>query len=1221
MAPLKLGIFGDAGNSITNGTPFYYTPGNYKRYDLGSSGPLQSAVAAMMRSWGVSELIQLGDASYNVNSSTLLDYNIGQYYNDFMRPYGNQPGSFAFANPASIYNDGSKGGVAAVAGGKQWPYNYYNFPNGFPNPVTKGVGGSSDGLNHYWLTPGNHDEAATIGSYSDTNVNQVNFAKVYVGAPVGPDALDYANNINVVPAPPANDQFTKKVDQGSVATKKVGSQQQILDYHPYLQTADDPVQPAYLKPGQVRIGKADPNGYGIYYSVDLGETSVDGVKRPLLHVVMVDTPRLMTDAGYYDFNFDSTGRNSGDPTRKNFNFDPTVPNPSPGALFQPPQAQPGDPSLSYQMFSWVRDDLQNSNAVWKVVTGHHTAYHVGNGSDGANDGYYNSPVMVRFLAGLKDANGQPLFNAYFNGHSHAYGRVLEMARNAAGVGVGIPFITTGNGGKVLDDLNQAPYGTSVLSPENWANNFTDASGKTLSNAQNNGLTQAYLDALPVASQPTSVGLSGYYRYSGNNYPQGWNVNKDGKKPGTRQIQAVEPNDKAKTKTFELADSVYNTLLQGDPVALKDVSGLYGYGSGAAYVEADSGYLFTNYRTAHPLDPAITLIGRQQGLSDADMQRGSLFYEQWSPQTAALDDLALFSFDVVIDAASPDGRLDALQLVQKGNGYLETAIGANSYRQGTYRFEILGNNPSNPLGFDRSDPTRAVVDLTFDQGHLKAIAFAKDASGKPLQGSGYKELANALNVNNLNQSSTASALVAININLEANYTFADQAPGKDLYQDWYLIADTALKASPASQGSFGSLAVQLQPSSPRARQILATQPLTTGYSGTGAQAAYPTPQRGSVDLRDALGATVAAVPDQAISNGLVSLRLDRRPAPGPLKLSFGGDPLSSYQVNYRPAESTLAISYGSWSSGLQAGPGNSLVLAADLPFSVTRSDALPGSVSFGLRPTGRRGLGQPHAAVAAFQTLLPNAQPASAAALSTDRIFTPSGAGSWTASQGQAQGSSIAAPNAVAGGAWLPVATDTQGRQLNPTAVTVSGNTAAVSFEGGFAARYSFGGSGLATQLPGAGKQALTVQRGSSQSNGLALYEADPITGAITSRDGRRLVPGDGGYLPAALDNARAAGLLLGADQLPAVNNERTIADLPLLAGRNYGLLLLRRNDPADLVSSFARANPGNQVAAQSFAAPGRGVIFGFEDQPLGSAAAADFSDLIVSLSAAEFSLG
>ncbi|MBM5801512.1 MAG: hypothetical protein FJ077_11930 [Cyanobacteria bacterium K_DeepCast_35m_m2_023] len=250
-------------------------------------------------------------------------------------------------------------------------------------------------------------------------------------------------------------------------------------------------------------------------------------------------------------------------------------------------------------------------------------------------------------------------------------------------------------------------------------------------------------------------------------------------------------------------------------------------------------------------------------------------------------------------------------------------------------------------------------------------------------------------------------------------------------------------------------------------------------------------------------------------------------------------------------------------------------------------------------------------------MLTNARPASAAALSTERIFTPDGALSWKASQGQAQGSSVAAPDGLLGGSWRPIATDSQGREMPVQSITVSGNAAAVSFAGGASARYSFGGTGVASALPGSGALALTIQRNSADAHGLALYEADPLTGAILTGSGQRLQPWQPGYLQSALASATALGLVVPPERLPATGAEALISDLPLKAGQNYGLLLLRHNNPADLASSFAAANPGRAVMAQTFAAPGRGVIFGLEEQPVGSGIGADFADLIVSVSGSD----
>ena len=130
----------------------------------------------MMQSWNPNDLIQLGDSSYNTSSSSLLDYNIGQYYNNYIYPYA--PPEFV---TNSIYTKSTEGGLDANTNplsNKQWTYNLYDYPNGFGNPLNGNIpGGSSDKLNHYWIVPGNHDEATIIGSYSDSNVNQIDFPK------------------------------------------------------------------------------------------------------------------------------------------------------------------------------------------------------------------------------------------------------------------------------------------------------------------------------------------------------------------------------------------------------------------------------------------------------------------------------------------------------------------------------------------------------------------------------------------------------------------------------------------------------------------------------------------------------------------------------------------------------------------------------------------------------------------------------------------------------------------------------------------------------------------------------------------------------------------------------------------------------------------------------------------------------------------------------------
>lgn len=1208
MTALKVGLFGDAGNALTNGTSFYYSPGFYQIYSVGASGPLQQAVNQMMRSWAVSDLIQLGDAAYNANASTLLDYNIGQFYNDFQAPYGNSPGDFLFSDPTSIYSLSEQGGVQAVAGNKKWPYNLYDFPNGFPNPSTGGRGGSVDGKNHFWLVAGNHDSATVLGSYSDANVTQVDYDQIYVGRPSGPDAFDYANNINTTPPPPDNGDFQFDGEAWE-ATSKIGSTKQLLDYLPYLKTTPGR-DPSYLKPGQVRIGKAAENGTGIYYGLDLGETTIDAQTVPLLHVTAIDTSLLLADAGYYEFNFQEPSHPD------NFRFDPTDPDPSSGGQLRPPGTPADAPSLSYQMYAWAKQDLEQSNALWKVVLGHHPGYASGATTSVANDTYFNNPGLIKLLAGLKDEQGEPLLDAYFSGHLHAYSRVLETAESPDGVGTGIPFFVMGNGGKVLDPLNLAPYGSNVLEPQNFKNVFT-RDGVEYSNGSDNFFASqadyvSYLAELPQAARPTSVGLSSFYAYSGNNYPNGYDASSQDDNPAEFELRPAVPNPQAASQSFTLSSSAYGTLLAGDPASTDDISGLYGYGSGGACVEVDQGYFWTSYQTSEVLDPAILLLGRQQGLADEAMKRGSLFYAQWSPESARPEDLAMFSFDVIVNADQSDASLDHLQLVSRGKGYLEQAIGGKTYRDGSYTFEILGNNPVQPLGFDQLDPSRAAVELSFRGGELVDLRFARDSEGRERRGSGYLELANAINDNNLNQSSLPgnSLLVGVNINLEAQYTFADQAPGNELYQDWYLQADTAIASSSIPQGSFGSLRLNLQPSAARAREILASQPITTGYSGSGAQASYPNPQQGLLTIRDAAGNLLAGNPQAPLrfDQGSTQLRFDQLPAPGNLQVDFGGDAISSYLVNHRPASTSLALQYGRWDAGLSVGSESSLLFSRDLPITLVRSDSLPGRVSFGLRQSGST----------LPVWLLENATPASSAALDTARLFISSGNGSWLASEGQRQGGSAASRTNLAAGSWSPVARDANGKELSVESISVSANTAVVEFSGGIQARYGTAGTGTLSSPEPSGPPVVTIKRLGFQENGLGFYPFDPLTGAIEIH-GRTLLPGESGYLQGALDLARAESLLLSPSQLPSFGSEVTFTDLSLDPARSYALLLLRNGDSEDLSSSFASANPDGIVTMQSFAAPGRGVIFGVEDlKP--AIADFDFNDLSVILSSSSFEL-
>ena len=1153
-----LAIFGDAGNSLTNGTSFYYSPGKWERYQIGASAPLQASVNQMMQSWNPNDLIQLGDSSYNTSSSSLLDYNIGQYYNNYMYPYA--PPEFV---SNSIYIQATEGGIQANSNplsNKQWPYNLYDYPNGFRNPLNGNLpGGSSDKLNHYWIVPGNHDEATIIGSYSDSSVNQIDYDKQYIGTPQGPDAFDFANNIKpYLPNNNNNPNFN-----GQKAISKTGSNQAFLDYHPWLDLASTKT---YTGKNQVKIGKASADGYGIYYSIDLGETVDDkGNKIPLMHYTFIDTNRLLADAGYYDFNFKSSS-----PTN-NFLYDPTVPL---GADTPAPQHQdPNQPNqkIGNEMYQWALGDLKSSKAKWNFVAGHHPGYNIGQssellnskGGNTTNNSYSNIAVVLKFLAGLNTelkANGEAPFDAYFNGHSHYYGRAMETVDTGMGLGLGIPSFTIGDSGKVLDDMYPVPYGASLY-------NYQDDNGSNLIVTQLQEIYKHLGDTKPV-----SAGASGW----------------TSKLIDTKQT-LIDSNGKA----YELSIPVY-TNGQGQIDTTGDISGLYGYGSGAAEIKADKDYIFTHYKTVETLDPAIVRIAKEES---KDYQRGSLFYERWSPTTAHLEDLALFSFNVQVDKDNPTGYLTDFTRVNAGNGYFEQSLNQATpvYENITVGFQINGNNPLNPIAFDISDPTRALVNLTFNNGQLQPINPADIIRN----GSDYRNLLNAINAQNYDFTNIPSTgyktdkplLVGININLEAQTVFANQSSTSELYQDWYLITDTIAKTTAFSRGPFGSLEVSIQPKSKDALNIIANTPVTTGYSKIGPQQKYEQAQTGIIELVDSLNQRIGS---GTINNGFSELNLTQRAAPGALSLSFSGDPNSSYLINFKPSATSLALDYGNWQGLVRANPNNSLVFKESTTLSMIRTDSNGGLVNFGLAQ-----------GITALN-LLNDAAPASDKSINLMSIYNGSG---WQTSEGHAVGSISSKGIKIQSGTWTPTA-KREGRDLMLQNVNVTGNNITAIFEDGITGSIILPGTGTAIN-PSDVKPQLTVQRLGSYNNGLAFYEADSITGAVGE-----LLPGEAGYIEAALANARGKKLLLQADQLPGFGGSSIYDSLPIQANKNYGILLLVNGSESNVFSSYSAANPGGSQQFLSFGSSDRGITVGIEDLLTSNGSDKDYNDLVVILTSA-----
>ena len=447
MSPQVIGMIADAGSDLSAGTSFYYSIGSqgggYQPSD--SYGPGVAAVANLVRSWNPTDILQIGDMSYNASGSTLADASIGRHFNDYMHPY-----------PSPYYLEGKYlniGGKSIKDGQKIWPYNIYDFPQGFPHPVNHGPGGSPDGRNHFWGTLGNHEYSSSVG-YGQVGVTPFNYRGKSIGEPIGPSS---------------------STGPGST-----------IEYAmPWL------LNPNLLGDDATRlnIGNVDLTGNsGTYYSITFGET-ID--KKPLLEVFNLDTERLNINAGFADWN--PTGMRTQNPdgswsnaVQKNLDYsihyDPTDPNQTPLA------GTTTDPDNGGAQFNWLKESLAQSQATWRIITGHHPVYTSGPWGEEQPNAHMSIPYLQKLLNALEPGS----FDAWFNGHDHYYERVLEQ--NANGIGEGIPFITNGNSGRILSRKAQVPYGASIYTP-----------------ISPNTSNEAVQDQL-LASNPISVASSGLGRH-------------------------------------------------------------------------------------------------------------------------------------------------------------------------------------------------------------------------------------------------------------------------------------------------------------------------------------------------------------------------------------------------------------------------------------------------------------------------------------------------------------------------------------------------------------------------------------------------------------------------------------------------------------------------------------------------------------------------------------
>lgn len=721
MPAFKAGIIGDAGNYRTNGTRFYYSPGGAwsGNQNINSIGPGQAAVAGLIQGLGVTDLISLGDMTYTTGASTLIDEANGQYYNNYMAPY-----------PSPRYT-GSP--YLQLSGNKVWPYDIYDFPNGFPNPVTGGPGGSGDGINRFWPTMGNHDYGLRI-SYSETNISE---SASNTAEPVGATST-------AVPKP-------------------------TLDYFGWL------ADPSLLKKQKnVKVAIADDSGQsGIYYSTQLGEQR-NG--RPLIELFSLDSQRLIMNAGGYYQLSNGYGPNDAESASYNYAYDPTrpyKPNTNTAA------ALTSDPDNGQSQFNWLKQGLKKSKARWKILMGHQPVYSSGQWGKSQPDDHMSNPVIQRVLKALPDGS----FDAYINGHSHYYQRVLEG--NRQGIGRGIPFITNGNSGRILYAINQTQYGDNVYNP----------STPGLNQATYNGVGSKGGDISPylLPSDPTTVGVSGGY--------------------------------------FTTENGLYTGKKTGF------TPGAYGYGFGGQEAKAGKKYLLFHYKQTDVLDPAIaenlTPNSRNLALEGWD----GLLSLDWKPEinsgmTSAevLERTAQFS--ITIDTT---GVVSDVLVTNPGLGYMRS-YGGNH----TVDFEIRGND-SYSEGQLINPNNYAIATLTFSDGRL--VNAALKSSGKAYQ---YLAQANAAvgygTTNPL--TSPQTNIVPVNLSLlESWYT----SPYSDYQDWYLIADTTAKVMMEGDPGGQGALTVEVLPASKHARDIIANYPNTTGYSGEGAQQAFHRAMRGTVKL--------------------------------------------------------------------------------------------------------------------------------------------------------------------------------------------------------------------------------------------------------------------------------------------------------------------------------------------------------------------------------------
>ena len=614
-----------------------------------------------------------------------------------------------------------------------------------------------------------------------------------------------------------------------------------VDYFSWLKS------PKQAQQNGLSIGSADPTGNsGIYYKVSLGS---DGKGRPLVDLFSIDAMRLIMNVGGKYPNLTNGFGSKVESSQPDYNleYDPSLKPTGSNRRFTT-AASSNDPSNGWQQFSWLRQELKRSQACWQLVMGHQPVYSSGDGKQPEDN--MSFPTLQKFLAGLPDG----AFDAYLNGHAHYYQRVLEG--NDQGIGRGIPFITMGNSGRLLDSINETRYGDNIYEPRNWSDSLDTYMGvgnKKLTGTSSTGVPYTDTGVRPylLNSSPTTVGVSGGY------------LSKD-----------------------------------ADGTAIGFNSGAYGFGFGGATLKVGNNGLLYRYRQPEVSDPAITenldpstRLGALQGwdgLTVDDWRPRDPLTGQPSPELANTAQIQL------LFEPGDNGQVSSVSLINGGSGYMASRDGRHSVDFAIRGNDAVTGNPLNPND-------EAIVRLSFADGVLVSADLRND-------GSGYGYLGQLMQSDSFGATipftEPQQAVVPINSSwMEPWYGQANSN-----YQDSYLITKTRARAVLRhSSDRQPELDVQIVGKDRQSRrwlkQLSSSESWTTGYSGDGPERAYRTAQMGRIRVKDESGRLLG---QGQLENGVARIGLQQRPADGDLQILFGGDTSSSYLVNYRASSTWVGL---------------------------------------------------------------------------------------------------------------------------------------------------------------------------------------------------------------------------------------------------------------------------------------------------------------------------